>query len=306
MSVVIDPSITAAATPGIGLELQPVGGRLGAEVRGLRLNGDLSPEVIASLRAALHANKVLFLRDQHHLDDATQQAFSRLWGELVEHPTVPSRDGTRIFELDSRHGGRANSWHTDVTFDVAPPQVSILRAVVIPERGGDTVWADAVAAYSELPAPLRALADQLWAVHGNDYDYAATRVEPDDAGAQRYRKVFTARLIESEHPLVRVHPVTGERAIVAGHFLKRFVGYNSADSRHLFSLFQDHVTRLENTVRWRWAVGDVAIWDNRATQHYAINDYGGQHRVMRRVTIAGDVPVSVDGRRSRRLAHQHG
>ncbi len=97
---------------------------------------------------------------------------------------------------------------------------------------------------------------------------------------------------------MRVHPETGERTLLLGHFVKRILGLSSHDSAHLFQVFQEHITRLENTVRWRWAVGDVAVWDNRATQHYAINDYGDQHRVVRRVTVEGDVPVGVDGRRS--------
>ncbi|MFN6995405.1 MAG: TauD/TfdA dioxygenase family protein, partial [Aquincola tertiaricarbonis] len=219
-------------------------------------------------------------------------------------PTVPSKDGTRLLELDSRHGGRANSWHTDVTFEVDYPQVSILRAVVIPPYGGDTVWANTALAYDELPASLKSLADQLWALHGNHYDYAATRIEPDAHGAKKYQEVFTRKRIEAEHPLVRVHPVTGERTLVSGHFIQRFIGYNTQDSDLLYQLFQNHITRLENTVRWRWQQGDVAIWDNRATQHYATNDYGDQHRVVRRVTVAGDVPVSVDGQRSR--VHQAG
>jgi alpha-ketoglutarate-dependent taurine dioxygenase len=247
-------------------------------------------------------HKVLFFRGQQHLDDAEQQAFAQLFGALVPHPTVPSREGTQILELDSQHGGRANSWHTDVTFEVDYPQISVLRGVVIPDAGGDTVWSNTAAAYEELPIELRALADRLWAVHGNDYDYAATRVEVDDAGAKQYREVFTRRHIEAEHPLVRVHPETGERTLVAGHFVKRFVGYNTHDSDHLFQLFQAHITRLENTVRWRWQAGDVALWDNRATQHYAINDYGSAHRVVRRVTVAGDTPVAVDGQRSRARA----
>lgn len=106
----------------------------------MRLLGALQPEVFAAIKAALLKHKVLFFRGQQHLDDAQQEAFGRLWGELVPHPTVPSRDGTQLLELDSRHGGRANSWHTDVTFEVAYPQVSILRVVVIPAYGGDTVW----------------------------------------------------------------------------------------------------------------------------------------------------------------------
>lgn len=113
----------------------------------------------AASKAALLKHKVLFFCGQQHLDDAQQEAFVRLWGELVPHPTVPSRDGTQLLELDSRHGGRANSWHTDVTFEVAYPQVSILRAVVIPAYGGDTVWANTVGAYESLPDDLKAPAD---------------------------------------------------------------------------------------------------------------------------------------------------
>jgi taurine dioxygenase len=98
--------------------------------------------------------------------------------------------------------------------------------------------------------------------------------------------------------VVRVHPETGEKTLVLGHFLKQFVGHSTADSQRLFAILQEHVTRLENTVRWRWSPGDVVIWDNRATQHYAINDYGDAHRVVRRVTLAGEIPVGVDGRES--------
>nr|WP_315463166.1 TauD/TfdA family dioxygenase [uncultured Rhodoferax sp.] len=295
MSAVLQsPLATAPAS----LVVTPLAGRVGALIEGVRLSGDLAPETFAAIHQALLKHKVVFFRGQHHLDDASQQAFASLWGDVVAHPTVPSRNGTQILELDSQHGGRANSWHTDVTFDVDYPKVSVLRGVTIPESGGDTVWSNTAAAYDELPEELRALADRLWAIHSNDYDYAATRVEPDDAGAQHYREVFRARLIEAQHPLVRVHPETGERTLVAGHFVKRFAGYNTHDSDRLFEIFQHHITRLENTVRWQWTTGDVAIWDNRATQHYAINDYGKQHRVVRRVTVRGEVPVAVDGRRS--------
>src|SRR5437868_9438945 len=157
------------------LDLAPLAGRIGAEVRGLRLSDRLDPSVFVAVKRALHRHKVLFFRGQQHLDDAGQQGFAKLFGPLVEHPTVPSKDGTRILELDSHHGGRANSWHTDVTFEAAPPQVSVLRAVVVPPHGGDTVWANTAAAYEELPPALKTLAENLWAVHGNDYDYAATR-----------------------------------------------------------------------------------------------------------------------------------
>jgi len=280
------------------LDLQPVAGRIGAEVRAVRLSGDLEPATFDAIRQALLKYKVLFFRGQRHLDDAAQEAFARLWGELVAHPTVPVRPGTDyLLELDSEHGGRANSWHTDVTFDLAYPQASILRAVVIPAAGGDTVWANTAQAYLDLPPALRQLADNLWALHTNDYDYAS-RFNVNEAGLKRYREVFTSTIYETEHPVVRVHPLTGERTLVLGHFVKKLLAYPSADSEHLLKLFDSYITRLENTVRWRWSPGDVAICDNRATQHYAINDYGDQRRVVRRVTIAGDVPVSVDGRRS--------
>ena len=300
MSAILSSATPAQAAHPHELDIVRQAGHIGAEVRGVRLSGSLQPEVFGAIKAALLKHKVLFFRGQQHLDDAQQEAFGRLWGELVPHPTVPSKDGTQLLELDSRHGGRANSWHTDVTFEVAYPQVSILRAVVIPAYGGDTVWANTVAAYESLPDDLKALADRLRAIHGNDYDYAAVRspADLDEEGTKRYRDVFTRRLLEAEHPVVRVHPETGERSLVLGHFVKRLAGHSTHDSAHLLSVLQSHVHRLENTVRWRWAQGDVAIWDNRATQHYAINDYGDQHRVVRRVTIAGDVPYGVDGRKS--------
>src|SRR4051812_12211637 len=120
----------------IELDLSPQAGRIGAEVRGVRLSGTLDPATFAAIRRALYKHKVLFFRQQQHLDDGAQQGFAQLFGPLVDHPTVPSKDGTRILELDSNHGGRANSWHTDVTFEPDYPQVSVLRAVVVPPYGG--------------------------------------------------------------------------------------------------------------------------------------------------------------------------
>ncbi len=282
------------------VEVVPVAGRIGAEIRGVRLSPDLDSGTVDAIRAAWLAHKVVFFRNQHHLDEASQEALTSLFGGApVGHPTVPAIDGTRyILELDSRHGGRANSWHTDVTFVDAYPKASILRALVVPTSGGDTVWANTAAAYRELSPELRDLADKLWALHTNEYDYQARRPEASSDDVRRYQEVFTSTVYETEHPLVRVHPETGERTLVLGHFVKKILGLSTYDSAHLFQVFQEHVTRLENTVRWRWAVGDVAVWDNRATQHYAVNDYGDQHRLVRRVTVAGDVPVAIDGRRS--------
>jgi alpha-ketoglutarate-dependent taurine dioxygenase len=284
------------------LDIAPVGGVIGAEVRGFPLSGDLNDDQTAAILDALYKHKVLFFRDQTHLTDAAQEAFAARLGRPVAHPTVPVREGSSyLLELDSLHGGRASSWHTDVTFVDAYPAASILRSVTSPASGGDTTWANTTAAYERLPEPLKALVDNLWALHTNDYDYAATRANVDDERIQKHRSVFASTVYETEHPVVRVHPVTGERTLLLGHFIKRFVGLSSGDSQALLRLLQDHVIKLENTVRWRWREGDVAIWDNRATQHYAVDDYGDQRRVMRRVTIAGDVPVGIDGRTSRTL-----
>jgi alpha-ketoglutarate-dependent taurine dioxygenase len=283
----------------LDLDVRPVAGRIGAEVLGVRLSGGLEPATVKAIREALLRHKVIFFRGQDQLTDTEQEAFGRLLGELVPHPTVPSLAGTKaVLDIDGGRGERASSWHTDVTFVDAYPKISILRGAVVPASGSDTVWANMVAAYEELPAPLRTLADQLWALHSNVYDYVGDRQAVHTEGLKRYQEVFTRTVYETEHPVVHVHPETGERSLILGHFLQRILGFSSSDSAHLFAILQGHATRIENTVRWRWQAGDVAIWDNRATQHRAVDDYGDQPRVVRRVTIAGEVPVSVDGRRS--------
>jgi taurine dioxygenase len=282
--------------------VRPVAGRIGAEIEGIRLSPNLAAPAVVAIRAALLRHKVVFFRDQGHLTDAAQEGFAALLGPPTPHPTVPVAAGSRyILELDSTRGGRANTWHTDVTFTQAYPQASILRAVTVPDAGGDTVWANTADAYQDLPAELKTLADGLWATHSNLYDYAAAKPDAAPEAVKRYREVFTSTIYETEHPVVRVHPETGERTLILGGFVRRLNGYSPEASNHLYAILQGYVTRLENTVRWRWRAGDVAIWDNRATQHYAINDYGDEARLMRRVTVSGDAPVSVDGRRSQVL-----
>ena len=290
---------TLEQSVGFDLDVRPIGGLIGAEVHGVRLSGDLQPAALKALQQALLTYKVLFFRGQTHLDEAGQEAFGRLFGELVPHPTVPSLQGTEnVLDVDCRRGERASSWHTDVTFVADYPRISILRSVIAPERGGDTLWANTVAAYAELPEALRDLADRLWVLHSNVYDYVGNRQVTSEEAVRRYNEVFTRTKYETEHPLVHVHPETGERSLILGHFAQKVLGFGSSDSARLLAIFQDHITRPENTVRWRWAAGDVAVWDNRATQHRAVDDYGDQPRVVRRVTVAGEPPVSVDGRRS--------
>lgn len=284
------------------LDIVPVAGRIGAEVRGVRLSGDLDEVTVEAIKRALVRHKVIFFRGQTQLDDAAHEAFAGRLGEPLAHPTVPVAEGSRfLLELNSREGEAASQWHTDITFLPAFPAASILRALVIPAAGGDTLWANGVAAYEGLPPALNALVADLRAVHTNAYDYATARPEASDEQIRRHREVFASTVYETEHPVVHVHPVTGEKALLLGNFVKNFVGLNREDSSRLFQTLQEHITKPENTVRWRWQPGDVAIWDNRATQHRAIADFGKQKRHLRRATIAGSVPVAIDGTHSRAL-----
>jgi alpha-ketoglutarate-dependent sulfate ester dioxygenase len=283
------------------IDVLKVGANLGAVVDGVRIGGDLAPELVAELRAALLANRVVFLRGQDHADDDDQRAFAELLGTITKpHPTVAG-EGVGVLPIDSDRS-RANSWHTDVTFVDRVPAISILRAITLPPYGGTTVWANTVRAYEDLHPGLRALAKSLRAVHSNLYDYVrddeSRWLGGIDVQEQAYRDEFAQQEFETEHPVVRIHPETGERSLLLGHFVKRFVGLSSHDSNELFDLFQRHIIRLENTVRWNWRDGDLAIWDNRSTQHYAVDDYDGLPRLLHRITVAGDVPVGPDGRAS--------
>ena len=280
------------------LAVHQLGGRIGARIDGVRLGGDLADDVVASIRAALLRHKVVFFRGQEHLDDDGHIAFAERLGPLTTaHPTV-NTGSARVLRVTADKGMAANAWHTDVTFVDRIPAISVLRGITIPPYGGNTVWANTAAAYDALPGPLKALVDQLWAVHTNSYDYAQRDEESEQPDANYTRADFVSQLFETEHPVVRVHPETGERSLVLGHFVKSFVGLNSSESTALFQLLQNRITRLETTIRWTWQRGDVAMWDNRATQHYAVADFGQQPREVRRITVAGEVPVGIDGRRS--------
>jgi alpha-ketoglutarate-dependent taurine dioxygenase len=283
------------------LGIRRLAGNIGAEITGADTGTDLGDDAIAQIRQALLDHKVVFLRGQS-LDYARQVAFAERLGPLtLGHPTLASPPGQPFLEeIDSHKGVRANSWHTDVTFVDRPPAFTLLHAVVIPPVGGDTLWANTVTAYESLPEELRDLADRLRIVHTNAYDYAASagREERDDVTRQAHREQFVSTVYETEHPAVRVHPETGERSLVLGGFARTAAGFSPQASRDLIRVLQEYVTRPEQTVRWQWRVDDLAIWDNRATQHYAIFDYGTEHRRGERVTVAGPTPVGVDGRPS--------
>jgi len=290
------------ATVATSIKVRRLTVRIGAELSRIDLRS-ATDQQIGELRSALLAHRVVFIRQQD-LSAREQIDFARRLGPLTQgHPTLPIVDGEElILDLDSLAGGAANHWHTDVTFVDQPPMFSILRAMVLPEVGGDTLWANTVAGYSDLPDDFRQLADQLRAVHSNGHDYGradvvALRAKIGDVRLENLA-AFVSEVFETEHPVVRVHPETAERALLLGGFAHRLVGHTSPESVDLIRILQAYVTRPENVVRWNWQVGDVAIWDNRSTQHYAIYDYGDEHRRMQRVTTAGTPIEGLDGRPS--------
>ncbi|MFF7048437.1 TauD/TfdA dioxygenase family protein [Streptomyces griseorubiginosus] len=281
-----------------GIEIRKVTAHIGAHVSGVDLSRPLDEETATALRDALNVHKALVFSDVN-LDDEGQQAFARHFGELTTaHPTVPAVDGApNVLPVDSEGGQAANHWHTDVTFVLNPPQASTLRSLTIPPYGGETLIANSAAAYRDLPQPLRRLADELWAEHTNDYDYAVPEESVDEEQAAR-RARFTSIKYRTAHPVVRVHPLTGERGLFIGGFAQRIVGLSAGESRKLLDILQSYVTRPENLLRHRWSENQLVLFDNRITQHYAVDNYDGLPRRLHRVTIAGDVPVGIEGKES--------
>lgn len=283
----------------MSLSVRKLTSRIGAVIDTFDFGAEPDADTIAALRDALHEHKAIVF-DDARLDDAGQQRVASWFGELTTaHPTVPAISDTRsVLAVDSETS-KSNEWHSDVTFVVNPPQLTTLRSIVTTPYGGETLIANAAAAYRDLPESLRVLADSLRAVHTNEHDYARG---PAETEAQReYDRVFVSTVYEAEHPVVRVHPLTGERGLFIGGFAKRILGLPSSESADLLRTFQRYVTRPENLLRWRWSPNQLLIFDNRITQHYAIDNYDNLPRRLNRVTVAGDVPIGVDGRHSVQL-----
>jgi taurine dioxygenase len=286
------------------LDVRPIAGYIGAEVHGVDLTQPLDAEVVAEIRTALLQWKVVFFRDQH-LTQTQHIALGGYFGEVTPaHPTMPPAfpDHPEIFSIDNLHDEAIMSmvlgddarpesrWHTDVTFVSNPPMGSILRGVEIPAYGGDTQWTNLVAAYDALSAPLQRLCDELHAVHVNN-------VPLERGVASSIGGDFQSRVLEAVHPVVRVHPETGEKSLFVNHgFTTHIVELSRRESGHLLALLFEHVIRGTFTCRFRWEPGSIAFWDNRATSHIFPTDVPlGERRAMQRITIAGDVPVGPDG-----------
>ncbi|OKK14268.1 taurine dioxygenase [Streptomyces sp. CB00455] len=275
-------------------DIRRIGGRIGAEVTGVDLSGVLSESVFGQIREAFLEHKVLFFRDQD-ITDEQQLQFAGRFGPLSRrHPMMRTVDGAgQVLAVDGEDQ-RADHWHTDISFTTTPSLGTTLRSVVLPPYGGDTLVANAAAGYKDLPAELREIADRLWAVHTNHAEQPRLGTERGD----KVRAAFLARRFETAHPVVRVHPESGEPSLFLGGFAQWLVGMEVRESRPIIDVLQAYVRRPENTARWNWRPGDVLIFDNRSTQHYAVNDYGTHKRVLHRVSINGEVPVGLDGKQS--------
>lgn len=271
------------------IRVTPAGTTIGAEIDGVRLGGDVDEATLAELHRALLEWKVLFFRDQDISRDEHRE-FARLWGELEQHPffryTQPGQTDVDVATLEKgmSSAGVENSWHNDVTWSATPSFGAVLRAVDLPESGGDTLWADTAAAYDTLPDEIRERLDGLTAEH--DWLHAFGRSMPTDAVGK-----LRPHLPAVQHPLVRVIPETGRKVLFACQvFTTRVLGVSQEESDELLSIIYRHVQRPEFQVRLRWRPNTMAFWDNRACQHYAASDYHPQRRVMDRISIVGGVP----------------
>ncbi|GAA2283266.1 taurine dioxygenase [Streptomyces ruber] len=301
------------------LDVRPVAGHIGAEIHGVDLAAGPDDGTVAGIRAALLRWKVVFFRNQE-LDHAGHIAFARRLGEPitlrsrgsaspVDFPQVETT-ADRL-ELAGRHGmphaewlerrrhSTLRGWHADHTARIDPPALTILRAERVPPYGGDTTWSNLAAAYAGLSEPVRRFADGLRAEHRLGVGYLPR------SGPDAYVRHLQDHQVASAHPVVRVHPESGERALyVNPYYVENIIGVSRAENRLLLEMFVEQVTRPEYTVRFRWEPGSVALWDNRSTIHLAPGDAAhlDHPRIMHRVMTAGEVPVGVDGAPSEPIA----
>jgi len=278
------------------ITLEPLTPVIGAEISGVDMRAPLGNETFAAVHDALMAHGVIFFRDQ----DITPQQhkdFASKFGTLQVHPFAPNLGDDNpeiiVIEHDENRPPDLNNWHTDVTFMEKPPLGSVLHAKIMPETGGDTLWANMYAAYEALSDRMQRLLGELTAVHDFEQVFGKSgRLyrNQGDGKMQDERQKHPA----AEHPVIRTHPVTGKNAIfVNSSFTVRLKGMKQKESDALLEFVYDHVKLPEFQCRFRWRKNSVAFWDNRCTQHYAIADYFPHHRQMHRVTIDGDAPKYV-------------
>lgn len=275
------------------MELTPISGMLGAEISGVDLAAELSADLVADIRAAFNEHHVLVFRDQN-LSPEAQIAFGRQFGELDTHPFVhASPEHEFALEIVTEPDDTVNfggGWHSDLTFLEEPDLGSILYAIDVPTAGGDTLFADQHGAYDALSPIMKSMLDGLSAVHSARRQYGP-------GGLSKQSKAMETRGTEGaddqiEHPVVRTHPENGRKGLfVNAAFTERIRGLRQNESQALLSFLYDHATNETFTCRVRWQPGTLTMWDNRSVQHFALHDYAGQRRHMRRITVKGDRPV---------------
>ncbi|HSD42078.1 MAG TPA: TauD/TfdA family dioxygenase [Burkholderiales bacterium] len=273
-------------------EVRRIAGALGAEISGVDLARALPDELVAPLRRAWLEHLVLFFRDQP-LTPAQFIAFAEHLGEPVEYPYLKGLEGfpkiTEVKKLEHERINFGGVWHSDTTYLEQPPMASLLLAREIPPHGGDTLFANMYLAYETLSERMQRLLDGLTAVNSSSKaDASKTR---EDRIRSDGREDSRGELV-AEHPVVRMHPETGRRALFVnpGHTV-RFVGMTEEESLPLLEFLFRHQVRPEHTCRFVWQPGSIALWDNRCTQHNPVNDYHGFRRVMHRITLAGTRPA---------------
>ncbi|MBF7681823.1 taurine dioxygenase [Acinetobacter sp. B5B] len=264
---------------------------IGAVIHGINLN-DLTPEVLANIHQALLDHQVIFFRDQH-LQPRQQAELAKSFGSLHIHPIFPHVEDTpEIIILDSlKQDLRDNElWHTDVTFSKTPPLGCVLQAKKTPKQGGDTLWATGIGAFRTLPKHIQQKIAGLTATHDIRQSFPIERYSKTPEEREKLLRVFEKNP-PVVHPVVRTHPVTQEPILfVSEGFTTRINELDPSESEELLQFLCQHATQPELHLRWQWAEGDVAIWDNRCTQHKALFDYGSAHRIMHRATIQGHAP----------------
>lgn len=282
----------APGTPshGASLQVERLGAKLGAQIRGLDLKQPMPREIFSALEAALIEHKVLVLPDQH-LTSAEHVAVSRMFGDLEVHPMRPRGDFPEILVLDNHRDNPVLStdvWHSDTSFRKNPTKYTILRCQIMPKTGGDTLWADMEAAYEGLSGTFKKMIEGLRAIHDfQNFRVLFKNTDEDRARLRQMEELFP----NPSHPVVRAHPVTGRKSIyVNPQFTLRIEGLAPAESRAILDVLFARAQVPEYQFRLRWAPGMIVFWDNRSTQHYAANDYYPQRRRMERTAVVGDTP----------------
>ncbi len=274
------------------MQIRPLTPTIGAVVEGVDLSQGVSADLAEALRGALLKHQVIFFEDQH-MTPVQHRDFAARFGALHTHPLYPGvPEAPELFILDNHAGNPTDNdaWHTDVTFIETPPMGSILYAKSLPPSGGDTIWANMRAAYESLSPVFREFLSGLDAVHDFARGFPQQGIVANASGAEKHAKAL-AEHPPVLHPVVRTHPETGEDGLFVNFgFTERIKGLRRKESDAILGMLFEHVTKPEFQVRWRWSDNAVAFWDNRVTQHYAVNDYLPARRIMNRATILGERP----------------